>query len=185
MPPHRSTTTPRVMPAMSALAEVITAAVPRNGSPVVLEVGLGTASLTESINRRLAGCGRHIAAPDPWFDLANVLAGHGIEQVDVVICARPWSLSVNERRVRVVSQAIAALAPGGVFTTIAYAHARWTPSAVRLRGCLRAQFEEVVVSRTVWANVPPALVYFCRRPKERLVPSEQKTNDRVGARSIR
>jgi hypothetical protein len=29
---------------------------------------------------------------------------------------------------------------------------------------LRARFEEVVVSQTVWSNLPPALVYFCRRP---------------------
>ena len=29
---------------------------------------------------------------------------------------------------------------------------------------LRGAFEEVLVSSTVWRNVPPAFVYVCRRP---------------------
>jgi len=31
---------------------------------------------------------------------------------------------------------------------------------------LRSRFEEVVISRTVWTNLAPALVYFCPRPYE-------------------
>ncbi|MBE1586610.1 phospholipid N-methyltransferase [Nonomuraea angiospora] len=31
---------------------------------------------------------------------------------------------------------------------------------------MRWRFDEVVISRTVWANLPPALVYYCRRPAE-------------------
>ncbi|MEU9888936.1 hypothetical protein [Sphaerisporangium sp. NPDC051011] len=34
-----------------------------------------------------------------------------------------------------------------------------------MRQSLNLRFEEVVVSRTLWANVPPAFVYFCRRPR--------------------
>jgi phospholipid N-methyltransferase len=53
-----------------------------------------------------------------------------------------------------------------VFTTFGYVHARWAPPAQRLLRMLRPRFEEVVISRTVWTNLPPALVYFCRRPYE-------------------
>ncbi|MGW4792393.1 hypothetical protein ACWEPC_08270 [Nonomuraea sp. NPDC004297] len=58
------------------------------------------------------------------------------------------------------------LSPRGVFTTFAYVHARWAPPARRLLRSVRSRFDEVVISRTVWANLPPALVYYCRRPAE-------------------
>ena len=38
------------------------------------------------------------------------------------------------------------------------------PAAHRFRARLRGAFEEVLVSATVWRNVPPAFVYVCRRP---------------------
>jgi phosphatidylethanolamine/phosphatidyl-N-methylethanolamine N-methyltransferase len=57
------------------------------------------------------------------------------------------------------------LSPVGAFTTFAYVHAVWAPPARRLRSTLRASFEEVVAGRTVWRNVPPALVYHARRPR--------------------
>ena len=59
---------------------------------------------------------------------------------------------------------VAALADDGAFTTFAYQHARWAPPARRLHRTLRELFEEVVVGGTVWANLPPAVVYHCRRP---------------------
>jgi phospholipid N-methyltransferase len=37
-------------------------------------------------------------------------------------------------------------------------------AARRFRAALRATFEEVVISATVWRNLPPAFVYVCRRP---------------------
>jgi phosphatidylethanolamine/phosphatidyl-N-methylethanolamine N-methyltransferase len=40
----------------------------------------------------------------------------------------------------------------------------WTPPGRRLREHLARTFEEVVAGRTVWANLPPALVYHARRP---------------------
>jgi phosphatidylethanolamine/phosphatidyl-N-methylethanolamine N-methyltransferase len=46
-----------VTPSSPALAEVSTAAVPHTGSPVVVELGPGTGSFTQAIQRRLAGRG--------------------------------------------------------------------------------------------------------------------------------
>jgi phosphatidylethanolamine/phosphatidyl-N-methylethanolamine N-methyltransferase len=39
-------------------------------------------------------------------------------------------------------------------------------AARRFRQTLRGAFDEVLVSATVWRNVPPAFVYVCRRPRE-------------------
>ncbi|MEU6644730.1 SAM-dependent methyltransferase [Saccharomonospora sp. NPDC046836] len=175
-----------VLPSGPALAELATAGVPRTGSPIVLELGPGTGAFTEIIQQRLAGSGRHIAIElNPRFagrlatlhpavdvaiadarSLQDVLAQRGIGQVDVVVSGLPWAAYAEKSQHDVLSAVVAAMQPAGVFTTFAYVHARWAPPAQRLLRSLRSRFEEVVISRTVWANLPPALVYFCRRPHQ-------------------
>ena len=178
------TTVGAVVPSGMRLAEVATAAVPRTGSPIVLELGPGTGAFTQRIQQRLAGSGRHIAvevnprlaeqlaALHPAVDvvkadatsLREVLAPRGIGQVDVVVSGLPWAAFDDNSQRNILSEVVAVMQPAGVFTTFAYVHARWAPPAQRLLRSLRSRFEEVVISRTVWANLPPALVYFCRRP---------------------
>ncbi|GAA1018630.1 methyltransferase [Acrocarpospora pleiomorpha] len=173
-----------VTPSSPALARAATAVVPRTGSPVVVELGPGTGAFTGAVQRRLAGHGRHIAVEiNPRFarrlatlhpavdivtadaaDLAAVLAQHGLSQADVVVSGLPWAAFTENRQRDVLSAVAAALPPHGVFTTFAYVHARWAPPARGLLRSLRSRFDEVVISRTVWANLPPALVYYCRRP---------------------
>jgi len=173
-----------VLPSGLALADVATAAVPRTGSPVVVELGPGTGAFTRRIQQRMARSGRHVAvelnprfagrlaALHPAVDvvvadagaLRAVLAWRGLERADVVVSGLPWAAFSEESQRDVLAEVVAAMRPEGVFTTFAYVHARWAPPAQRLLRSLRARFEEVVISRTVWANVPPALVYVCRRP---------------------
>ncbi|BCB76554.1 methyltransferase domain-containing protein [Phytohabitans flavus] len=174
-----------IAPSGAALARVATAAVPGTGSPVVVELGPGTGAFTEAIQRRLGGRGRHIAVElNPRFaqrlaalhpavdvvhadatDLTTVLAQRGLSQADVVVSGLPWAAFAESRQRDLLSTVVAALPEHGVFTTFAYVHARWAPPARRLLRSLRSRFEEVVVSRTEWANLPPALVYYCRRPR--------------------
>ncbi|MFI9526514.1 class I SAM-dependent methyltransferase [Micromonospora rosaria] len=173
-----------VAPSSPALAEVATAAVPRTGAPTVVELGPGTGAFTELIQRRLAGGGRHIAvevnarfaqrlaARHPSVEVVNadatvlrdVLAHRGVGPVDVIVSGLPWAAFDHQLQHEILSEAVAVLQPGGVLTTFAYVHARYAPPARRLLRSLRSRFEEVVISRTVWSNLPPALVYVCRRP---------------------
>ncbi|MEU4223932.1 methyltransferase domain-containing protein [Nonomuraea sp. NPDC026600] len=175
-----------VAPSSPALARAATAVVPRTGSPVVVELGPGTGSFTEAIQQRLAGRGRHIAVEvNPRFadklgalhpavdvvhadaaDLVTVLAQRGLRQADVVVSGLPWAAFTENHQREVLSAVVDALSPHGVFTTFAYVHAWWAPPARRLLRSMRSRFDEVVISRTVWANLPPALVYYCRRPAE-------------------
>ena len=183
----------------SALAEVATATVPATGSPVVLELGPGTGAFTAPVQRRLAGSGRHIAIElNPRFAdrlatrypgvdvvtgnaaaLREVLAQRGVDHVDVVISGLPWAAFDQKLQHDVLSEVVAVMHPAGVFTTFAYVHARWSPPAQRLLRSLQSRFEEVVVSRTVWGNLPPALVYFCRRPVT--VTAEERRETAVAA----
>ncbi|WP_432975005.1 class I SAM-dependent methyltransferase [Dactylosporangium sp. CA-233914] len=174
-----------VTPSGRTLAEAVTSTVPGAGEPLVVELGPGTGAFTAAIQRRLAGRGRHLAieinarfaerlaARYPGVDLAvadardlhDILAQRGHRRADAIVSGLPWAAFTPGRQDDLLDAVTAGLAPHGAFTTFAYTHTRWAPPALRLRRTLRARFEEVVHSRTVWANLPPAFVYYCRRPR--------------------
>jgi phospholipid N-methyltransferase len=90
----------------------------------------------------------------------------------VIVSGLPWAAFGQELQDELLDAVTDTLAPDGAFTTFAYTLARWAPPARRLRRSLGAEFDEVVTGRTVWANVPPAFVYFCRRTR---VPAPGRT----------
>jgi phosphatidylethanolamine/phosphatidyl-N-methylethanolamine N-methyltransferase len=179
-----------VTPSGDPLADLVTASIPGTGAPVVVELGAGTGAFTKAIQRRLAGRGHHLAieindrfagllaARYPQVDIAvadarslrEVLALRGHRQADVIVSGLPWAAFAPTQQDNLLGAVTGTLTPNGVFTTFAYTHAKWVPPARRLRRSLAAGFEEVVPARTVWANLPPAFVYFCRRPRVAVSP---------------
>lgn len=173
-----------VLPSSPILAREMAAVVPRSGSPVVVELGPGTGALSEAISRRLPENGRHIAvevdpgmvehlrSASPWLEviegdamrLGQLLGDAGVTSVDAVVSGLPWSIFSAESQTGILSEVGGVLAPGGGFTTIAYAHALGMSGARLFRSRLGRAFDEVITTRTVWRNVPPARVYVCRRP---------------------
>ncbi len=173
-----------VAPSSAALARVVTAPVPRTSDVVVVELGAGNGAFTGHIQERLAGRGRHIAVEinerfaarlatrHPAVDVAladagdleHVLASRALLHADVIVSGLPWAAFAERRQRSLLSAVVGTLSRHGAFTTFSYVHTRWAAPARRLRRSLDARFEEVVVSRTVWSNLPPALVYHCRRP---------------------
>jgi phosphatidylethanolamine/phosphatidyl-N-methylethanolamine N-methyltransferase len=174
-----------ITPSGQLLADVVTATVPGTGAPLVVELGPGTGAFTAAIQRRLAGRGRHLAieinarfaerltaryaglevAVADARGLGDILAERGHHQADVIVSGLPWAAFAPDRQDDLLDAVVASLAPQGAFTTFAYTYTRWAPPARRLRRVLRSRFEEVVLGRTVWANLPPAFVYYCRRPR--------------------
>ncbi|MDI5941871.1 MULTISPECIES: class I SAM-dependent methyltransferase [Micromonospora] len=174
-----------VAPSGRLLADLVTAPVPGAGEPLVVELGPGTGAFTAAIQRRLAGRGHHLAvevnerfagllaARYPRLDVAvadarglgDVLAQRGHGRADVIVSGLPWAAFAEGQQDELLHAVTGALTPDGAFTTFGYTFARWAPPARRLRRALGDRFEEVVTGRTVWANVPPAFVYFCRRPR--------------------
>ncbi|WP_344681302.1 class I SAM-dependent methyltransferase [Saccharopolyspora taberi] len=176
-----------VAPSSPALAREMAAVVPTTGSPVVVELGPGTGALSGAIARRLPTGGRHVAieldggmveylrSAVPWLEviqgdaanLGELLADAGIESVDAVVSGLPWSIFPGRLQKDILEQVGRVLAPGGAFTTFAYVHALGMTGARLFRRRLDIAFDEVVTSRTVWRNLPPARSYVCRRPTTR------------------
>jgi phospholipid N-methyltransferase len=173
-----------VAPSSVTLAARVVAPVPGCGDPVVVELGPGTGVFTRAIQDRLAGRGYHLAVEaDPVFaamlrrryrgvdvvfddavHLPALLASRGLPAADVVISGLPWTVFPGPRAADTLARVASVMAPHAALTTFAYIHALWTPPARRLRQDLRWTFDELVVGRTVWPNLPPALVYHARRP---------------------
>jgi len=177
--------TASLIPSGGPLCRQAAAPLPATGDPVVLDLGAGTGQVTDVIQDRLAGRGRHIAVEfNPR--LAEILAerhpkvevlcedanavverllAEGV-RVDLTVSGLPWPLTAPRDKEKSIFRSLARLAaPGGAVTQLAHAWIRFFPTAKQVQRNLEDTFEEVVVSRTVWANVPPAVVYVARRPR--------------------
>ncbi|RRO20484.1 SAM-dependent methyltransferase [Saccharopolyspora rhizosphaerae] len=179
------TTTAAVGPSSRALAEQMVAPIPLTGDPLVLELGPGTGAFTEVVQERLGGRGKHLAVElnagwaaelgrrfpgvesvcDSARRVPELLAERGLGEVDVVVSGLPWAAHAPVGGVSLVELLAGVLAPDAAMTQFAYTWTRWAPPARRLHADLEAKFEEVVVSRAVWRNLPPAVVHLARRPR--------------------
>ncbi|MDI2028011.1 methyltransferase domain-containing protein [Saccharopolyspora sp. TS4A08] len=173
-----------VAPSSPHLAREIASVVPRTGEPVVVELGPGTGALSSAIADRLPAGGRqlaieldagmieHLDRELPWLEviqgdashLGALLADAGIDRVDAVVSGLPWSIFPAKLQHDILQQVGSVLTPGGAFTTFAYLHALGMNGARQFRRRLDVSFDEVLTTRTIWRNVPPARTYVCRRP---------------------
>jgi phospholipid N-methyltransferase len=97
--------------------------------------------------------------------LPELLRERGVSAADVVVSGLPWASFSHDHQSSVLQSIMDALSPDGAFTTFSYVHARMLPPAMRFRRRLAEAFEEVVIGRTVWRNLPPAFVYHSRRAR--------------------
>jgi phospholipid N-methyltransferase len=175
--------TAALFPSFPPLCRQAVAPLPDHGDPVVLDLGAGTGAVTDAVQEKLQGRGRHIAIEfDPA--MAEVLqerhpevevicddAHAAVEKLlaegvraDLSVSGLPWL--VTSPKDRTIFPLLARLAaPGGAVTQLAHAWIRPFPAAKQVQRNLEASFEEVVVTRTVWLNAPPAVVYIARRPR--------------------
>jgi phospholipid N-methyltransferase len=167
---------------------------------------------SRAIQGRLDGRGRHIAldvharftsllaerfagldaVTADARDISALLAERGLGQADAIVSGLTWASFRHERQRELLDAVVDALWPQCAFTTFAYVQARRFIPARRFRRSVADRFEEVVLGRTVWANLPPALVYHCSRPQPRQrdhrtagVPGLAVPADRFGAGDAR
>lgn len=165
-----------------ALVAEMVRPIPASGAPVVVELGAGTGQVTVGLQRHLRGRGRHLAVEiNPVLarrlaerhpavtvvcadaaELPDLLAAHGLSQVDVVSSLLPW---VAYDSAPIPSVVAGVLTPDGVFTQVSlWMTQRMEPARRQLRD-IRATFDDVTTSPTVWRNLPPARVHVARHPR--------------------
>jgi len=176
-----------IWPSSSALTREMLAGCRLDRARLVVELGPGTGVFTREIlraadartrimaleldARAVARLRRNFPRVEVHHDSAEAIlryvAQTGLAHADCVISGLPWASMPAALQDRIMHNVVAALGPGGVFTTFAYQHARGTPAGRRYRRLLETLFGEVHVSRIIWSNVPPAVVYRCEKPAEK------------------
>jgi phosphatidylethanolamine/phosphatidyl-N-methylethanolamine N-methyltransferase len=154
-----------------------------NGARAVLELGPGTGVFTAEILRRLIPGTRFLAIElnaqfvaqlrgrfpgvevchDNVGNLEAICARLGIGGADAILSGLPWAAFPPGLQDQCLHAITRVLRPGGQFCTFAYLQGLCLPAGRRFRRLLGQHFPSVERSPTVWRNLPPALVYRCRR----------------------
>lgn len=173
-----------IAPSSSVLGDRLAAVVPRSDDAVIVELGAGTGVVTARIERRRSpqstflaferdpqlameltrqSCGVEVIADDArrlWWHLEQ----RGLSTVNAIVCGLPWANFSEKEQSELLGVITSVLGTGGVFTTFAYVHALVLPQARQFRAALAARFDEVLLTRAVLRNFPPAITYVCRTP---------------------
>jgi phosphatidylethanolamine/phosphatidyl-N-methylethanolamine N-methyltransferase len=174
-----------IVPTSNAVARQIAGLVAPDPWLTVVELGAGTGAISAAVGPRLGLGARHIAVerePEllavlthtaPWAERVNCdvrelcgkLSELDVQRADVILSSLPWGNFTAEAQRAMLGQVTRLLAKNGVFAAIAYRPTRLAPRSRAFRVALRASFGEVVPTATMWANLPPARLYVCRRPQ--------------------
>jgi len=149
----------------------------------VVELGPGTGVATELIMERLRPtthffavernsrfaaltsqrCGDAEVVEGCATQLATYCRERGFPRVDAVISGLPWASFKSGLQKDILAAMFDVLPAGGRFATFAYLQGLGLPAGQRFAQLLKQNFSTVGKSRTVWRNLPPALVYRCTR----------------------
>ena len=169
-----------VMPSGAGLCRMLARTAGAPMAKVIVEFGTGTGVVTQEILRQMPSGSRLIGieinedlakatqALCPDAEVVNesaaeareILERKGLDACDCIVSGLPWASFPEGLQDELLSGALAALRPGGRFVTFAYLHALPSPAARRFKAKLVQRFASVGKTSTVWANVPPALVYW-------------------------
>jgi phosphatidylethanolamine/phosphatidyl-N-methylethanolamine N-methyltransferase len=83
----------------------------------------------------------------------------GLKPFDAVICGLPFTVFGEDLQRSILDSISKSIAADGFFTTFAYVHGREMPAGKRFHRLLETYFDQVEVSRVIWRNTPPAVVY--------------------------
>lgn len=172
-----------VAPSGSMLAGEIVRLANVAQSSVIVEYGAGTGAFTEEILRQKSPDASFLAIesnpcmveilkqrfPDLTVlqncveETPRLLQQFRLVHADCIVSGLPWSSFSDDLQDRLLGATLAALRPGGVFATFAYPHGLLLPGGLRFRKKIKELFESVSISRVIWNNLPPAIIYQCTK----------------------
>ncbi|MEW6709621.1 MAG: ribosomal RNA adenine dimethylase domain-containing protein [Candidatus Riflebacteria bacterium] len=120
--------------------------------------------LNEKMNRLVSEkAPEAVIYQDSAAAVKKYLRQYGVKHADAIISGLPWASFSESLQDEILSETVSGLKKNGVFTTFAYLHGLVLPSGKRFRQKLLKYFSKVETSPVVWENLPPALVYWCRK----------------------
>lgn len=172
-----------IAPSSNLLAQRIVEPVDFSQTRVIVEYGPGTGVFTRHIlslmNENTVFFGlelnehmNHLASSsipevtiyqDSASEVCKYLKQYGVAHADAIISGLPWAVFPENLQDEILSQTVAGLPDGGFFASFAYLHGLILPSGTRFRTKLKQHFSSVEISPVVWRNLPPAIVYWCRK----------------------
>lgn len=173
-----------VMPSSNYLAEQMVKPIKLDKIKVIAEYGTGTGVFTKYIrdridikktiffsfemNEEMVKIARqNIPDVDIYQDsaekLREYLKKYEVKHADAVVSGLPWAVFPDELQENIIYETVQGLKKGGIFTSFAYVHGLILPAARRFKEKLIKHFSEVSVSPIIWKNIPPAIVYCCKK----------------------
>lgn len=176
-------TTGAIAPSSEKLAERMTEWIEWENVKTVVEYGPGTGAFTGAIlaNMKPGTCYFAIEVNEEMIktlakryphvkvyresveNVQQLCEQEGVSQIDAVISGLPWAIFSSELQQKFMDATLSVLRPGGQFVTFAYLHGLPMSAGKKFKERLDTNFSECKRSKVVWMNVPPALVYRCRR----------------------
>ena len=172
-----------LLPSSPALCREITSHINIESAEAVVELGPGTGVITDEILSQINPQTKFVAIEldnkmyenlhrnrpnlnivnDSAANLPEIMKNAKIKHLNAIISGLPWAAFPEKLQLAILDAIIDSLSAGGYFTTFAYLQGLLLPAGQRFRKLLNKSFKEVKVSRVVWANVPPAIVYRCKK----------------------
>ena len=177
-----------IVPSSAALAKEIIQLANVRQSKTIVEFGPGTGVFTRQILQRMPKDARLLAieadanlvvllrkkyrraciAAGYAQNIQRIMQAYGLSEADCIVSGLPWATFESQLQDEILAETAAALKPGGTFTTFGYLHALSLPKAKRFREKLQQTFSSVQISKVIWNNVPPAIIYRCSNTSERI-----------------
>lgn len=172
-----------IAPSSDGLAREIVCLANVAESSVIVEYGAGTGAFTEEILRRKSPAASFLAIESnpalvevlkerfPDVTVLNSCVEHTprllrqfrLIHADSIVSGLPWSSFSPDLQDRLLDATFEALRPGGTFATFAYLTGLALPAGIRFRRKINKLFSGVSISSIVWRNLPPAIIYQCRK----------------------
>jgi phospholipid N-methyltransferase len=163
-----------VLPSSRFLVRSMVAGIDWQSVDTVAELGAGTGVITEAINQNRRGNSQFLSFEcdqdmrqslqqrypsvtfcENAFSLQSELENRQITGLDCVVSGLPLFNFPDEQRRSLLTNVHKLLNPGGVFVAFQYTR-NIEPFLVSIYDELKTQI--------VWANLPPAFVYLCKKP---------------------
>lgn len=172
-----------VCPTSKYLSQKIVSNVKLEEASVAVELGPGTGPVTPYLLEKLKPEAQFFAVElnDEFYyhfkelfpevrtyhesasNLLEIMEKENVKGIDTVISGLPWASFSNKLQDEILTKIVEALNPGGYFTTFAYLQGTILPTGRAFKRKLDTHFSSVVPSDVEWRNIPPSIVYRCRK----------------------